>query len=268
MKDFTDRYRLPHHLPFISDGCAQIIPFTPTKPNHGVMEDIIEAIRRTTILDLPVHQPVFYPPTTGDIQMYLSQRWPEKYPPANGVASGWRNTVNQCLTHGQGWNFLTFPPIDGTKNKRHLLFERAFNGSYIVGSGQCKGLNDLKPRAKAAITRTRRPIVATITPPPSGTSDEMTTTDQEGQISPYDMTTPTPEFMGPGVGVGLGWCPEMTFEELWEGARAATNPYGMLQRAEARLMASMPGGGNVGDGSARSLDEIEADLMGMLSFQK
>lgn len=162
---------------------------------------------------------------------------------------------------------MTFPPIDGTKNKRHLLFERAFNGSYIVGSGQCKGLNDLKPRAKAAITRTRRPVVATTTPPPDSTSDE-TTTDQEGQISPYAMTTPTPEFMRPEVGGGLGWRPEMTFDELWEQARAATDPYGMLERAEARLLASMPDGGNGNDGSARSLDEIEVELMGMLSSQK
>ena len=162
---------------------------------------------------------------------------------------------------------MTFPPIDGTKNKRHLLFERAFNGSYIVGSGQCKGLNDLKPRAKAAITRTRRPVVATITPPPSNTSDEMTT-DQEGQISPYAMTTPTHEFMNLGVGGGLGWCPETTFEDLWEQARGATDPYGMLERAEARLLASMPNDGDRGDGSARTLDEIEAELMGMLSSQK
>ena len=56
--------------------------------------------------------------------------------------------MNQCLTHGQGWNFLTFPPTDGSKNKRHLLFERAFNESVVIGSGQCKAFNDMKPNKR------------------------------------------------------------------------------------------------------------------------
>ena len=263
MKSFTDRNRLPHHLPFISDDYAQIIPFTASKLNHGVMEDIIEAIRRTTFLHLSGQTPVFFPPTTGDIQSYLAMRWPEKYPATNGVASGWRNTVNQCLTHGQGWNFLTFPPIDGTKNKRHLLFERAFNGTYIVGSGQCKGLNDLKPKSKAPIQRTRRP---TTTPP--ATSDE---TDPEITTSPFATPTPEPK---PGQEFtltrlpGSPWPVETTFEQLWEQARATNDPCRLLDRAEARLLGSIPG---IGDGpvqSSRTLDEIEVELMGMFRSKK
>jgi hypothetical protein len=64
--------------------------------------------------------------------------------------------VNQCLTHGQGWNFLTFAPMDGTKNKRHLLFERAFNGSIVVGSGQCKSFNDMKPNRRRGPSPTKQ----------------------------------------------------------------------------------------------------------------
>jgi len=172
MKQFTDNNRLPSRLPFIADHCATVIPVTCEKHNNrGVMHDIVEAMRQTTNLvtdQCGIY--AFFPPTTLDIQTYLSSKWPEKYPPHKGVASGWRNTVNQCLTHGQGWNFLTFPPIDGTKNKRHLLFERAFNGSYIVGSGQCKGLNDLKPKFLNRSTRRREQ--QEFPSPPTSPSDD------------------------------------------------------------------------------------------------
>jgi len=261
MKFFTERSGLPHHLPFIGDDCAQIIPFTASKPNHGVMEDIIEAIRRTTTLQLNNETPVFYPPTTGDIQSYLASRWPQKYPATYGVASGWRNTVNQCLTHGQGWNFLTFPPIDGTKNKRHLLFERAFNASYIVGSGQCKSLNDLKPKSKTTVQRTRRPIA---TPPP--TSDD---TDPEMTTSPW--ATPTPEPMAGGEYTltrlpGTQWPLDSTFEQLWEQARPTSDPCGLLDKAEKRLLACLPEGDAAVE-SSRTLDEIEMELMGLIRYE-
>jgi hypothetical protein len=153
MRYFTTDSYLPSTAPFAADHTATIIPTSCEKFNEGTMTDIVEAIRHTT---RPAFNPLsdeyaFFPPTTPEIQEYLSARWPEKYPASHGTAQGWRNTVNQCLTHGQGWNFLTFPPTDGTKNKRHLLFERAFNGSVIVGSGQCKSFNDMKPN------RRRRP---------------------------------------------------------------------------------------------------------------
>lgn len=183
MKHYTNATPIPSHLPFVADHCAAIIP--PTSENHdrGVMNDVVEAMRRITVITTDNGGLyAFYPPTTQDIQSYLSSRWPQKYPSTKGTASGWRNTVNQCLTHGQGWNFLTFPPTDGTKNKRHLLFERAFNGSYIVGSGQCKGLNDLKPknsRRRGAKNKTVQSSLI-ITPPPT---PESTTTEAASTYS-------------------------------------------------------------------------------------
>jgi len=147
MKLFTDTHPISSPTPFAPDHNAIILPQVYTTVHDGAMADIIEAIRYTTciaVTSLP-SECTFYPPTAADIQTWLSTKWPEKYPSTHETAQGWRNTVNQCLTHGQGWNFLTFPATDGSKTKRHLLFERAFNKSVIIGSGQCKALNDMKP---------------------------------------------------------------------------------------------------------------------------
>jgi hypothetical protein len=189
MKFHTSSNPLPSRLPFVADHCATIIPPASETHGRGVMNDVVEAMRRTTVITIDDRGLyAFYPPTTLDIQNYLSTCWPQKYPSTKGAASGWRNTVNQCLTHGQGWNFLTYPPTDGTKNKRHLLFERAFNGSYIVGSGQCKGLNDLKPknsRGRATKTQTTPPNQL-ITPPPtpsSTTTEDMSTCSSPSSFS-------------------------------------------------------------------------------------
>ena len=178
-KDFITNNPLPSCLPFIGDHCSTILPPSCDKRHYGTMDDVVEAMRRTTILATDDDGVSFIPPTTFDIQTYLTSTWPNKYPESTPPTAGWRNSVNQCLTHGQGWNFLTYPPIDGTKNKRHLLFERAFNGSCIVGPGQCKGLNDLKPnkqpparkpanKANGSTTQsTSTPITPTSTPPTS-----------------------------------------------------------------------------------------------------
>jgi hypothetical protein len=146
MKSMIQKNPLPPLLPFLADTCATIIPESCDRHTPGAMDDVIAAIRATTRLITPENH--FTAPTTIEIQEWLSSHRPEKYPASKENAAGWRNTVNQCLTHGQGWNFLTYPPVEGSKNKRHLLFERAFNGTYIVGSGQCKGLNDLKPKKR------------------------------------------------------------------------------------------------------------------------
>jgi hypothetical protein len=270
MKYFTDQMGLPHTLPFISDDCAQIIPFSAgTKSNHGVMEDIIEAIRRTTCLTQSDGKIVFYPPTTGDIQTYLSSRWATKYPSTNNVASGWRNTVNQCLTHGQGWNFLTFPPIDGTKNKRHLLFERAYNASYIVGSGQCKGLNDLKPKSRPCFL----PRNTISTPPPSSTSEPDLTTSPEPPSSFSLSPTPEPTselksaFSMEVGGMDTSWCMCASFDKIYEREPGMQDPYLGLETAEANLSSWIHGG----DGpieSSRTLEEVEAELMGMLGMKE
>src|SRR5271167_4173712 len=107
MKHFTDTNPLPSRLPFVGDHCAAIIPNATYDNKHhtGVMDDIVEAMRQTTFLTVD-HTGVytFVPPTTQDIQNYLSIKYSDKYPRNKSVASGWRNTVNQCLTHGQGWN--------------------------------------------------------------------------------------------------------------------------------------------------------------------
>jgi len=150
MKFFTDKHPIPSPTPFAPDHNAAILPSSCTTVNEGAMVDIIEAIRYTTCIAVTpsLGECTFYPPTAADIQTWLSKKWPERYPSTHGTAQGWRNTVNQCLTHGQGWNFLTFSATDGSKNKRHLLFERAYNESIIIGSGQCKALNDMKPNKR------------------------------------------------------------------------------------------------------------------------
>ena len=110
------------------------------------MDDVVEAIRQTTTaVTTPDNTTQWMPPATQDIQQYMSSTWPNKYRPDIADAKGWKNSVNQCLTHGQGWNFLTYVPQVG-KNKRHFLVERAFNGVCVLGSGVCKGLNDRKPK--------------------------------------------------------------------------------------------------------------------------
>jgi hypothetical protein len=196
MNFFTDRAPLPYRAPFAADHMSCTIPTPNETYQPGTMTDIVEAIRHTTRMainhDVSPKEFAFLPPTTLDIQDWLSWKWPEKYPSGSGVAQGWRNTVNQCLTHGQGWNFLTFAPRDGTKNKRHLLFERAFNGTIVVGSGQCKGYNDMKPNRRRGQSPSRRTVGGPLTPKrgrdstlryPRGTSSTAMST---------GMTTPPP----------------------------------------------------------------------------
>ena len=148
---FTQANPLPACLPFISDQCACVVPSTITKHISGDMDLVVEAIRNITAPKEEYGRIVFFPPTTIEIQEYMSSMWPSKFDARVEPREGWKNSVWQCLTHGQGWNFLTFPPSDGD-NKRHLLFERAYNGSCILGSGQCKALNDLKRKAGTAKT--------------------------------------------------------------------------------------------------------------------
>ena len=116
------------------------------------MDDIIEAIRHKTTPAIVDGQTRWMPPTTQDIQQFMSCTWPTKYRSDVADAKGWKNTVNQCLTHGQGWNFVTYVPQTG-KNKRHCLVERAFNGVCILGSGVCKGLNDRKPKKTPYVSK-------------------------------------------------------------------------------------------------------------------
>jgi hypothetical protein len=159
---FIEFNSLPTPLPFAADHCAAIIPLTNDTNGGRLMVDIVDAIRHTTVIDTSSSGEVsFQPPTTQDIQKYMSDVSPTRYDPTVGVATEWKNSVNQALCHGQGWNFLTFPPTDGTKNNRHLLFERAYNGSYIVGSGQCQTLNKNKPK------RVKSPPKSRLSPPPT-----------------------------------------------------------------------------------------------------
>ena len=248
MKRYTDTNPIPSHLPFIADHCATIIPSACDKQNNGVMADIVEAMRRTTTLT--VNQQghfVFSPPTTQDIQNYLSCAMPEKFPPTKGVASGWRNTVNQCLTHGQGWNFLTFPPTDGTKNKRHLLFERAFNGSYVVGSGQCKGFNDLKPKNNSRGNSPRRVGAAKPTYTQSPTPP---TTPESFPSSGYIISPPEWSLDSSSFILSCGG-----------GSTQLLDSSAGLAAVEAGLVASMQ---SPPAESERSLADVEADLMRML----
>jgi hypothetical protein len=130
---------LPAPLPFVADHCAAIIPSLSSRHKPSQMDDIVEAMRHCT-RSCPTG---FHAPTVLEIQAYLFREYPRKYS-ACGTAKGWRNSVNQCITHGQGWNFLTFPPAEGCKLKRHLLFERAYNGSCIIGSGQCTSFHNAR----------------------------------------------------------------------------------------------------------------------------
>ena len=162
MQTTTSTNALPTRLPFIQDFCAIYIPGDTKVPawsppdsysgGHSVMDDIIEAIRHKTSPVIVDGETRWMPPTTQDIQQYMSCTWPTKYRSDVGDAKGWKNTVNQCLTHGQGWNFVTYIPQTG-KNKRHCLVERAFNGVCILGSGVCKGLNDRKPKKTPYVSK-------------------------------------------------------------------------------------------------------------------
>lgn len=191
MSDFVNSNDLPSPFPYLSDRCATIIP-SSTERRHGtsgIMEDLVEAIRYATHVERTISgELIFNPPSTAEIQTWMSTRWPDKYPVNKQVARGWRNSVNQCLTHGQGWNFITYSPrATGTENgkiKRHLLFERAFNGSYIVGSGQCKGLNDQKTKAP----RKKPPSTPPSVPSASSTSTS-TSTSTPAPVSSNPTTT-------------------------------------------------------------------------------
>jgi hypothetical protein len=153
---FTSANPLPAPFPFVHDASATSIPDDTKLPasenpysysgGQSVMNDVVEAIRQTTTPVTVGTKVTWMPPTANDIQRYMSSTWPQKYRSEVLEAKGWRNSVNQCLTHGKGWNFLTYPPEVG-KNKRHFLVERAFNGMCVLGSGVCKGLNDKKPKS-------------------------------------------------------------------------------------------------------------------------
>lgn len=154
MRERVDKNPIPSPRPFIPDFSAAVIPRSQKLPawlppstytrGRSVMDDVVEAMRQTTHLTRDGDG--YLPPTTLNIQYYMANMWPDKYDGNVAEAKGWRNSVNQCLTHGQGINFLTYS-VDG-KNKRHLLFERAFNGVCVLGSGQCKSLNDSAKAAK------------------------------------------------------------------------------------------------------------------------
>jgi hypothetical protein len=163
MKACTAANPIPCGLPFIGDFCSALIPDGTKLPawsapachkgkGGSVMHDIIESIRQETKPHTFEDGVYYLPPTTTEIQKYMSVTWPEKYPQSVPDAKGWKNSVNQCLTHGQGWNFVTYDPLEG-KNKRDLLVERAFNGVCVLGSGQCNGLNDKKPKTSPTIGR-------------------------------------------------------------------------------------------------------------------
>jgi hypothetical protein len=172
---FTQMNTLPTPLPFAADHCAAIIPLSNDTSSSVVMYDIVDAIRHTTLLNTSsAGESYFQPPTTQDIQKYMSDVSPTHYNPTVGIAAGWKNSVSQALSHGQGWNFLTFPPADGTNNKRHLLFERAYNGSYIVGSGQCRTLN--KNKLKQPNSPSRKSISSPSPSPPAATSEQAPST--------------------------------------------------------------------------------------------
>ena len=145
---------IPTVLPFLKDSLSTVIPEeTLGKQVQGAMLDAISAIRSSTSLIPDPHNPSnfrFQPPNTQEVQNMMQFLWPEKYKPAAGEAKEWRNTVNQCLTHGQGWNFISYEDTDGGgKLKRHILFERAYNGLCILGPGQCKALNDKRKASKS-----------------------------------------------------------------------------------------------------------------------
>jgi hypothetical protein len=139
---------LPNPLPFLPNSMAKEIPADALKkkrgPGNSVMDDVVNAILQTTQAgpSLPANDGIiFHAPTSQNIQTYLSLVRPEKYPADTPMARGWRSTVNQCLTHGQGWNFLCLGPLPGEKHKRVMLFQRSFILEIVLGSGQCVALS-------------------------------------------------------------------------------------------------------------------------------
>jgi hypothetical protein len=231
MNLFTANSSLPASLPFVGDHMAAIVPEGSHHHAVGTMDDIVQAMRCTTRVNSTGK---FEAPTTPDIQEYLSSTYPAKYPASTAVASGWRNSVNQCLTHGQGWNFLTYPPVEGSKNKRHLLFERAFNGQLIVGSGQCKGFND---KRRAADKTPKRGKVY-----------------RNSQQLPSPPITPTHEYWTslpetPALGRGIGPV------DLSQHSMLASEELEMLEVG----MTGMPPAP-----AERTLEEVEADLIRMM----
>lgn len=164
------------------------------------MNDVVEAIRQETQPNTSANNTYYVPPPTIDIQKYMSLTWPEKYPEYVAETKGWNNSVNQGLTHGQAWNFLTYDPLEG-KSKRHLLVERAFNGVCVLGSGQCKRLNDMKPKHSPTNPRaaSRRHVISQpqCSPPPtfSPTSTQSVmsiTSDHSTDFSSSLFPTPPP----------------------------------------------------------------------------
>jgi hypothetical protein len=143
--DVISRNPFPTPLPYLADNDALIIPSSLKRfrTNSAVMEDIVNAIRHTTNLSSTSDSICFHAPTTTEIQSWMSRKWPEIYPSETPVSSGWRNSVNQSLCHGQGWNFISYQTtVNGHKVSYHVLFERAFNDSCIIPTGVCKKLNE------------------------------------------------------------------------------------------------------------------------------
>ena len=137
---------VPLSIPYLPDTQAKKIPRNITIRETPLMNDIVEAIRQNMYYESTfIGRFYFEGPTTQVIQRWLSEEWPDVYPPGTKLATGWRNSVNQCITHGQGWNFVTYP-IDsyGDPVRRHVLFERAYNGTFILPAHLCRRLNALK----------------------------------------------------------------------------------------------------------------------------
>jgi hypothetical protein len=135
------RILFPISLPFLMNNLAMVITESVRSHKHtyGIMDDVVAVIRgRATATLSPEGEIVFQAPTGQEIKDYMQEAWPHKY---NLTQKGWQNSVNQCLTHGQGWNFLKYV-IDAERLNRYVLFERAYNGRIVLGSGQCKKLHD------------------------------------------------------------------------------------------------------------------------------
>lgn len=167
---FTKMYPAPRYLPFLGDECGVIISaerigtVQPGKDGN-IMEVVVEAMRHTTKLIRSDNTSAAGPsyefvlPTSEDIMKHMTSIDAAKYPESAASAHGWRNSVNQCLTAGQGINFLSYG-VPRDRNHRYILLERAFNGSIILGSGKCRAINDLKPK------KARRTSIVQATPPP------------------------------------------------------------------------------------------------------
>jgi hypothetical protein len=153
-----DENPLPLSFPFLPDRCVIAIPPNLEQGhNSSIMEAVVEAMRHTVHREIgPDGRSHFSPSSTTEIQQWMSENDPTNYPASTAAARGWKNSVNQCLTHGQGWNFVTYPPLHGSKIKRHMLVERAFNGSIVVGPGQCKSYNDQKGKKAKATSHGER----------------------------------------------------------------------------------------------------------------